>query len=31
MFQIVSKIDDIRGILAGVDDDIDVLDWGWCP
>ena len=26
-----SKIDDISRVLAGVDDDIDVPDWGWCP
>ena len=26
-----SKIDDISKVLAGVDDDIDVPDWGWCP
>jgi hypothetical protein len=26
-----SKIDDISRILAGVDDDFDVPDWGWCP
>ena len=26
-----SKIDDISGILAGVDDDFDVPDWGCCP
>ena len=25
------KIDDICRFLAGVDDDIDVADWGWCP
>jgi hypothetical protein len=25
------KIDDISGVLAGVDDDIDVPDWGWYP
>ena len=27
----LSKIDDISRILAGVDDDFDVPDWGWCP
>ena len=27
----LSKINDISGILAGVDDDFDVPDWGWCP
>ena len=26
-----SKNDDISRILAGVDDDFDVPDWGWCP
>ena len=26
-----SKIDDICRILAGVDDDFDVPDWGWYP
>ena len=26
-----SKINDISRVLAGVDDDIDVPDWGWCP
>ena len=26
-----SKIIDISRVLAGVDDDIDVPDWGWCP
>ena len=26
-----SKIDDISRVLAGVDGDIDVPDWGWCP
>ena len=26
-----SKIDDISRVLAGVDDDIDVPNWGWCP
>ena len=26
-----SKIDDIYRVLAGVDDDFDVPDWGWCP
>ena len=26
-----SKIDDISRVLAGVVDDIDVPDWGWCP
>ena len=26
-----SKIDDILGILAGVDDDFDFPDWGCCP
>ena len=26
-----SKIDDICRFLAGVDDDLDVPDWGWCP
>ena len=26
-----SKIDDISRVLAGVDDDVDVPDWGWCP
>ena len=25
------KIDDIFRVLAGVDDDFDVPDWGWCP
>ena len=24
------KIDDICRFLAGVGDDIDVADWGWC-
>ena len=23
--------DDISRVLAGVDDDFDVPDWGWCP
>ena len=27
----MSKIDDISRILAGVDDDFDIPDWGWCP
>ena len=26
-----SKIDDIPRIIAGVDDDFDVPDWGWGP
>ena len=26
-----SKIDDIFRVLAGVDDDLDFPDWGWCP
>ena len=26
-----SKINDISRTLAGVDDDFDVPDWGWCP
>jgi hypothetical protein len=26
-----SKKDDISRVLAGVDDDIDVPDWGRCP
>ena len=26
-----SKIIDICGFLAGLDDDFDVPDWGWCP
>ena len=26
-----SKIDDICIIFAGVDDDLDVPDQGWCP
>ena len=26
-----SKIDDICRFLAGVDDGLDVPDWGWCP
>ena len=25
------KIDDISRVQAGVDDDFDVPDWGWCP
>ena len=25
------KINDISRVLAGVDDDIDVPDWDWCP
>ena len=25
------KINDIYRILAGVDHDLDVPDWGWCP
>ena len=25
-----SKIDDISRVLAGVDDDFDVPDWGFC-
>ena len=29
--RIPSKIDDIFRVLAGVDDDIDAPDWGWCP
>ena len=24
-----SKINDSSGVLAGVDDDFDVPDWGW--
>ena len=27
----LSKMDDISRILAGVDDDFDVPDWGWFP
>ena len=26
-----SKIDDISGILAVLDDDFDVTDWDCCP
>ena len=26
-----SNINDISRVLAGVDDDIDVPDWGRCP
>ena len=26
-----SKIDDISGVLGGVDDDFDVYGLGWCP
>ena len=26
-----SKIDDICKFLAGVDDDLNVPDWGWHP
>ena len=26
----LSKINDISRILAGVDDDFDVPDWGFC-
>ena len=26
----LSKINDISGILAAVDNDFDVPDWGWC-
>ena len=26
-----SKIDDIPRVLAGVNDYIDVPDWGWSP
>ena len=26
-----SKIGDICRFLAGVHDDFDVPDWGWCP
>ena len=26
-----SKFDDISRNLAGVDDNFDVPDWGWCP
>ena len=29
--KIPSKIDDISRVLAGVNDDFDVPDWGWCP
>ena len=25
------KIDDTCRFLAGVDDDCDIPDWGWCP
>ena len=25
------RIDDICRFFAGVDDDLDVPDWGWCP
>ena len=26
-----SKINDISRVIAGVDDNFDVPDWGWCP